>query len=804
MKSAELSKIIGAKNAVREVDLDFTHILTDSRLLVDAEKTVFFALKGEKTNGQLFIPMLVDAGVKVFIVEEKLNFENEEIIEFCVVNTVDALQRLAAWHRNQFHFPVIGITGSNGKTTVKEWICALASDQFSVIKSPKSYNSQIGVPISVWNMRSYHDLAIIETGISKKGEMEKLERIVSPDIGLFTNIGQAHEEGFDSVEDKIKEKAKLFIHSKKVIFCLDHLLITKEIGFRTHLIPVSWSLENPSARYYFQKNDAGYTILIEGKPESFQFPFSLNIWIENAIHAIVACLEFGVSPVNIRKNLNLLRPLPMRLEIKRAINGCYLIDDTYSNDLTGLYAALDFQKLQKQNTKKTIILSDLMGSGQSDVDLYQSVAEALSQYKIQRLIGIGASIERCSTFFKMEKVFFPDVKSFFAEFPIFTHEMILIKGARKIDLSPIVKQLQEKHHQTVLEVNFESLIHNYNVYKSKLNPNTKLMVMLKAFGYGGGGLEIANLLQFHQADYIGVAYVDEAIELRRNGITIPIMVMNPDPAEFELMSVFNIEAEIYHLDMLKILLNAHFQYPSVHLKIETGMNRLGFSQNDIGELIHLLQQNPDLKIKGIFTHLAASDSLVHDAFTYLQINLFNEIYDKLCRAIEYFPMRHILNSSGMIRFPRYQFEMVRLGIGLHGYDPVNQLNLKFVSTLKSIVSQIKYVAPGESIGYSRNKMANSTLKIAVIPIGYADGYHRVYGNGVGWVSIQNKLWKTVGNICMDMMMVDVTGGEINPGDEVILFGKNPTILDLAKWSNSIPYEVLTNISQRVKRVFISE
>lgn len=804
MRSSEFSEIVGAKNSVREIDLDFTHILTDSRLLIDADKTVFFALQGEKTNGHLYVPALIEAGVKIFVVEKKINIESDVIIEFCVEHAVDALQRLATWHRMQFQYPVIGITGSNGKTTVKEWICTLASDRYAIIKSPKSYNSQIGVPISIWNMRPYHDLAIIETGISKKGEMKKLEQIVSPEIGLFTNIGQAHEEGFDSLEEKIREKSKLFIRSKKVIYCLDHSLIAKEMAQHKNLIAVTWSLENASAIYYFQKYNDGYTVFFDGKQEFFLLPFSLNIWIENALHAIVTCLELGVAPEGIRRNISLLRPLPMRLEIKRAINGSYLIDDTYSNDLTGLYAALDFQKLQQQNNKKTIILSDVMGSGQSEANLYQSVADALSKYEVQRLIGIGSAIASSASLFKMEKVFFPDVPSFLKGFPLFSNEMILIKGARKIDLSPIVKQLQEKHHQTVLEVNFESLIHNFNVYKSKLNPKTKLMVMLKAFGYGGGGLEIANLLQFHQADYIGVAYIDEAIELRKNGITIPIMVMNPDPNEFELMSIYNIEAEIYHLDMLKMLLNAPFQYPSIHLKIETGMNRLGFSKNDITALIHLLQQNPDLKIKGIFTHLAASDSSEHDAFTHQQVNLFNDIYNQLSQAIEYNPMRHVLNSSGMIRFPDYQFEMVRLGIGLHGYDPVNLLNLKFVSTLKSRVSQIKHIGVGESIGYSRNKIANAEMKIAIIPIGYADGYHRIYGNGNGWVCIHDKLWKTVGNICMDMMMVDVSGSDIDTGDEVMLFGKNPSIIDLAKWSHSIPYEVLTNVSQRVKRVFISE
>jgi len=799
-------------------DLNINQIVIDSRTVFKGENSAFIALVGPRNNGHSYVIDLINKGTSVFVVSDRTAVSPKA--NFILVdNTTKALQKLATFNRKQFNYPVIGITGSNGKTIIKEWIYNLLSSQFKIVRSPKSYNSQVGVPLSVLLMNSNYNLGIFEAGISRPDEMEKLAGIINPDIGILTNIGDAHQENFHSLKQKLQEKLKLFRNSKKLIYCSDSKLVNKQIEeFCTeHSIKkISWSLVSNDSKIKFslnKKND--YTIISAfpyGKNHTFRIPFTDNSAIENSCHCFALINEILVEPETVLPKFNELESIAMRLEIKQGINNCLLVNDYYNSDLNSLSIALSVlhQQATKQQLLKLVILSDIQQTGLQQGELYKRINELLNEWQINEIIGVGPVISGYSDHFSFKKKFYNSTLEFEKQFKRAEYKSaaILIKGAREYEFERISGLLQQKAHQTELEINLNALVNNLNIFKGLLKQETKIMVMVKAFSYGSGDIEIAKLLQYQNVDYLAVAIADEGVELRNSGINTPIIVMNPERASFQNIINYRLEPNIYCRELLLDFLNiisqsGVWEYP-VHLKIDTGMNRLGFkTQDHIREAISLISSNNYLKIKSVFSHLAASDEADFDAFTLKQINLFEKYFKLISREFPYTIDRHILNSAGIERFTEKQFEMVRLGIGLYGVS-CSGLSLENVGTLKSSVSQIKNVAKTETIGYGRKGEVENESKIAVVPLGYADGLDRKLGNKTGEAFVNGKRVSIVGNICMDMLMLDVSGVNAKVGDRVEFFGPNISITELAEKVQTIPYEILTGISQRVKRVYIQE
>ena len=800
--------VIDAKSDQIVPEFVIENISIDSRSLQNNQGTLFFALKGHNHDAHQYLENLIEKGVRFFVVEYvPENLKNKA--HFVVVeNTLKALQQTAISYKNLFHFPTIGITGSNGKTIVKEWLNFLLSPDFTIVRSPKSYNSQVGVPLSIFGSNENHNLGIFEAGISTSNEMENLQKIIQPKIGIFTHLGNAHDEGFSSIAEKIEEKTKLFTDCEIVILekdnSVEEFLVSKTI---------TWSFADKNADVFGEKVNSknGFTNLsLTYNNASFEveIPFQDEASLSNAMTCICTLLYLNYDTNTIAERIKNLYPVELRLQVKKGINNCSLIDDSYSSDYQSLKMALDFLEQQKLHQKKTLILSDIFQSGLPLQELYQKVTFLIQNNKIDRLITVGETI---GNYLKdiPNIISFSSTQEFLQQFNLnsFENETILIKGARSFDFEEIVVILEEKNHETVLEINLDAISYNLNFYKSKLKPETKVMVMVKAFGYGNGGYEIAKLLEHHKVDYLGVAFADEGIALRKAGITVPIMVLNPENSSFNAMIAYDLEPEIYSITGLKAFLKIAQQrnissYP-IHLKMDTGMHRLGFQENDLSELADLLKNNNFIFVKSIFTHLAASDDLAFKDFTLNQIHLFTEFYDKISASLNHKPFRHILNTSGIFNYAEFQMEMVRLGIGLYGVGNSDEENkhLLNVSTLKSIISQIRTVHEHESIGYSRKFMVKNEMQVATIPIGYADGIRRLWGNEKGYVIINNQKAIILGNICMDMLMVDVTNINCLAGDEVIIFGEKPHVKEIAKVSFTIPYEVFVGISQRVKRIF---
>lgn len=819
---SELPNILdGEVIQLPQPQLEVQHLLTDSRSGIQNEAALFFAISGERHDGHHYLSDLHRRGVRQFIIEQLPSEELPEANIMKVDNSIRALQQLVAYYRQQFSVPLVGVTGSNGKTIVKEWLGQLLSLSERVIRNPKSYNSQIGVPLAVWNMNASHSIGIFEAGISQVGEMVHLAKILEPTIGIFTNIGSAHDEGFENRGRKVREKAKLFTTAERVIYRYDYSLIRQVLhDLYAEEKCIGWSTQSLGQSDYkvqWSENDAATEIHIQlqrsAKKWTFNVPFRDDTSLENITHILV----FGIVenyPVELWKpTLKQLKPVSMRMEWKQGINQCYVVDDSYSSDLVSLQLALDFLKQQTQNESYTVILSDILQSGEPALSLYRDLVDLLEQKGIGRFIGIGPELTEQQSLFQncsFQTELYVDPQDFLNQFQSssFRHENVLVKGARTFHLERIVQRLQQKIHSTVLEINLDALTHNLNVYRSKLSPKTKIMVMVKAFSYGGASFEIANLLQFHQVDYLGVAYADEGVRLREHGVQTPIVVLNSAVEAFEKMYEYRLEPEIYSLSLLsqfeETLGEKAAQLP-IHLKLDTGMHRLGFSPQKISHLTDTLQQH-SLSIASIFSHLAASDEVQHDAFTEQQIQQFEQGYEQIAEAIGYRPMRHVLNSSGIIRFPQYQYEMVRLGIGLYGVDSSRQEpeRLQTVGTLKTVISQIKHLKKGETVGYGRRGVANQDMTIATVAIGYADGFDRGFGNGNVRMMVNDHLAPTVGSICMDMTMIDITGIDASEGDEVIVFGSEISVESLAQKIDTIPYEILTNIGERVKRVFYRE
>ncbi len=818
VNSSDIAAIVKGE-LVGQGQLEVSEIITDSRQLSYSEGLLFVAIRGKNHDGHLYIPGLYASGIRIFMVESlpalAEKYSGADFVQ--VEDTVKALHLLAAWKRRSFNSPVIAITGSAGKTTVKEWLADIAGLAIPVIRSPKSYNSQIGVPLSVWRLDEKYKLGIFEAGISLPGEMEKLQEIIDPDIGVITNIGDAHRENFTDDREKAGEKLKLFKDASRIIYCREHGIIhglladSKKFG-KAEL--TDWSFENERARLKVVKSslENGRTALhmrYEGKTFDFEIPFTDRASVENAVTVAAVCLSLGIPGETIKKGLAGLVSVAMRMEMKSGINNCQLIEDYYNSDPGSLGMAIEH--LKHQNTRRTtLILSDFVESGRDERELYGEVAGLVKKTGIDKFIGIGQSLRRNSDLFENDARFFYSTDEFIHGFnrSDFNNETILLKGARIYEFERIGKLLEQQIHQTVLEINLDAISHNLNEFRKQLNPGTRIMAMVKAFAYGAGPAEIASLLEFHRVSYLAVAYADEGVELRNSGVTLPVMVMNPETSAAELIIRYNLEPELYSfssLDQFSSVALKHgvIRYP-VHIKIDSGMHRLGFLPEDIERLSGIIETSDCIRIVSVFSHLAGSEDPALDNFTRYQAEAFIKAADRLYKSTGYKFMRHLLNSSGIVRFPQYQFEMVRPGIGIYGVGSFGDLNLRTAGRFMTRISQVKHVRAGEPVGYGCADVSENDRMIAVLPVGYADGLNRKLGNSQGSLFIGGTRVPIIGNVCMDMCMADITGIDAAEGDEAEIFGENISIEEIAGICQTIPYEILTSVPGRVKRVFFRE
>lgn len=799
-----------------------TWLLTDSRSLCFPEETLFFALKSKRNDGHRYISELYARGVRHFVVstrptEEQLQAMSEATF-LVVPDTLAALQLLAESHRAGFHIPVVGITGSNGKTIVKEWLSQLLCPSFRVARSPRSYNSQIGVPLSVWQMNESTQVALIEAGISEPDEMKRIKAIIAPTIGILTNIGGAHQENFSSVEDKCIEKLTLFRDSDVVIYNGDDEQICYCVNRALHSArEIAWSRHDTDKPLYISsvtQSEGSTTIkyLYLGFPGSYTIPFDDDASVENSIHCAAACLYLGLSTEEIAERMAHLEPVAMRLEVKEGKNGCTLINDSYNSDIASLDIAIDFmaRRPEREGRQRVLILSDLLQTGQESLPLYKTVAELIETRGVERIIGIGPALTEASECFRISKSFYTTTEEFLQsdELRHMSRSLVLVKGSRSFGFERIAEQLTLKVHETTLEIDLNAMVDNLNYYRSLMSPTVKTVCMVKAFAYGAGFYEIAKTLQDHRVDYLAVAVADEGEQLRKAGITANILVMNPELNAFKTLFDNRLEPEIYSFGILEEMIHAcerqgYTHYP-IHLKIDTGMSRLGFRPDEIPALIERLQQQSAVIPRSVFSHFAGSDSCDFDTFTHLQAQRFDDASHALQTAFPHKILRHICNSAGIERFPEYHFDMVRLGLGLYGISPVGDRLIHPISTLKSTILQIHEVSPSETVGYSRRGQLSRTSRIASIPIGYADGLNRRLGNGLGYCIVGGHKAPYVGNICMDVCMIDVTDIPCHEGDSVEIFGPQLPVTQLAEWLGTIPYEVLTGISTRVRRVYLIE
>ena len=814
----DVAQFIGAKtNTLHEATISI--LLTDSRRLSFPETTLFFALPTKTNDGHRYVQDLYKLRVRNFVVSRMLpEFESMTDANFLLVkDTLRALQKLATHHRKRFSIPVIGITGSNGKTVVKEFLYQLLHNEFDIVRSPRSYNSQIGVPLSVWEMNEKNTLGIFEAGISQPDEMEYLQPIIAPTIGVLTSIGEAHQENFISLNQKCQEKLTLFTDSEAIIYDGDNAFIANAIesACLSHKA-IAWSRTDTEAPLYIESIEkrADDTIIrctLLGFDKTYVIPFTDDASIENVIHCLAVMLYLKPTSVNDEAKFAHLEPVEMRLDVKEGINNCLLINDTYNSDINSLDIALDFQQSRKvgKDLKSTLILSDILQTGTLPKSLYKKVVDLIERKKVNRLIGIGRDLKEYASLFpeKLEKEFYQTTDEFIASPSIrkFQNELILLKGSRHFHFERISELLEKKVHETILEVNLSAIVHNFNVYRSKLKPETKMVCMVKASGYGVGSYELAKTLQEHHCDYLAVAVADEGAALRKEGITIPIIVMNPEFSSFNTLFEYNLEPEVYSFRLLNAMIRETerrgiIAYP-VHVKIDTGMHRLGFQPDEVIALCERLKTQSGVRVRSVFSHLVGSDSYVFDDFTHEQIEKFQHAAAALEEGLEHKVIKHILNTGGIERFTEYQMDMVRLGIGLYGVSASGMAGLQTVSTLKTTILQIQHVPAGDSIGYSRRSYVNRDSRIAIIPIGYADGLDRHFSNGHGEVVVRGKRCPIIGNICMDACMVDVTDCDAEEGDSVIVFGKELLVEELSDRLKTIPYEILTSVSPRVKRIY---
>lgn len=780
--------------------LTINHLSIDSRKIQSPKMTLFFALKTAKNDGHLFLDKAINQGVKAIVVSQKPTVESNYIL---VKDPLVALQKLAALHRKRFDVPTIGITGSNGKTIVKEWTSYLAAFNFSVCKNPKSYNSQVGVPLSVWGLNENHTLGVFEAGISQPDEMEKLAELIAPTIGVFTHLGDAHDASFETTEQKLQEKLLLFTSCITIVANSYNELITKSLSAINKNLFL-WGETEECQLQIVGRNANDFSVRYLEKNYTITLPFRDTASVENAFTALSTCLVLGLQLEDLIPKLLHLPTIDMRLQQVNGINGNQLILDYYNADFQSVAMALDFLKQQQPTGETTVVLSEITQSHLTDETLYSQLNDLLLNHKISRLIGIGERISKHAAAFKIPAQFYPNTQIFIASYPFYQlkNQTILLKGSRHFSFEKIADKLRTKSHQTVLEVNLTRLQDNLNTVKKMVGPRTKLMAMVKALAYGNGGFQIAKLLEFNNIDYLGVAYTDEAIELRKAGISLPIMVLNPDLNHLDAYLEQNIQPVIYSFESLEKVKNHPVK---IHLEFDTGMHRLGFEMKDLDKLISILKTDNSLEIVSVFSHLAVADDASKDDFTNKQIADFEVIYKRIQSDLNISIIKHIANTAGIERFTESRLDMVRMGIGLYGISSKGKRSeLQPVSTFKSYITQIKEVASEDGIGYGQHDAAPIDRKIAIIAVGYADGYNRLFSQGKGGFVINGKYAKVVGNVCMDMTMCDVTEIECQEGDEALIFGDNPRVEELAKAISTIPYEILTNVSERVNRIFYQE
>jgi len=811
--------LIGAKR-FGSLNSHIDWILTDSRSLCFPEETLFFALKMKRNDGHKYIGELYRRGVRNFVVSEiPQNVQQMVDANFLQVqNPLKALQKLAEEHRKEFQIPVVGITGSNGKTIVKEWLYQLISVDRLVTRSPRSYNSQIGVPLSIWLLNKETELAVIEAGISEMGEMDALRNIIKPTIGVLTNIGGAHQENFYSLEEKCMEKISLFKNCDVIIYNGDDDLICNCIS-KSMLTSreIAWSKVDGEKPLFIENIEKGeFSTRIKYRyldmDNEYTIPFIDDASIENSLNCLAVCLYLMIAPEDIAARMARLEPVAMRLEVKEGKNGCTIINDSYNSDIASLDIALDFmaRRPDRNGRKRTLILSDILETGQSSKFLYRKVSQLVNSRGVDKIIGVGEEISSAASVFNIEKYFFNTTDDLLKStlFADLKNEVILVKGSRRFRFDDVSERLELKVHETILEINLNALVDNLNYYRSKLKPETKIVCMVKASAYGAGSYEVAKTLQDQRVDYLAVAVADEGSDLRKAGITSSILIMNPEMTAFKTMFDYKLEPEVYSFYMLDALIKAAEKegitnYP-IHIKLDTGMHRLGFEPKDIPMLIQRVKSQSGLIIRSVFSHFVGSDSKQFDAFTYHQIEIFDKASTELQADFSHKIIRHICNSAGIERFPEAQYDMCRLGLGLYGINPIDNSVLHNVSTLKTIILQIHNVPKEETVGYSRKGHLERDSRIAAIPIGYADGLDRHLGNGRGYCLVNGHKAPYVGNICMDVCMIDVTDIDCKEGDRVEIFGDDLPVSDLSDLLGTIPYEILTSVSTRVKRVYYKD
>lgn len=813
-----ITALIGARRfGSAEACIDW--LLTDSRSLAFAETTLFFAIRTKLGDGHHYIPELYRRGVRNFVVGNvPANYETDypDANFLLVVSPLKALQRLAERHREEYDLPIIGVTGSNGKTVVKEWLYQLLSPSMHVTRSPRSYNSQVGVPLSVWLLNEHTQVGVFEAGISQPGEMAALKAIIQPTIGVMTNIGPAHQENFATIQEKCLEKISLFKDADVIVYCADDAVISECMAVSLYTgDTIAWSTSNTDATLYIRSitKKADHTDIVYrflGVENSMSIPFTDDASVQDSIHCLAVCLYLHLQPTDIAQRMAQLEPVAMRLEVMQGVRGCTLINDTYNSDVTSLDIALDFmnRRPEQGNKPKTLILSDILQTGLPTTELYTQVADMIARRGIDRLIGVGPEISAAHALFNVKKVFFPtsDALTESGLLDTMSNEMVLIKGSRKFGFEQITAALSLRVHETTLDVNLEAIAENLNFYRSFMKPETKITCMVKASAYGAGSVEIAKTLQDRGVDYLAVAVADEGADLRRAGITTGIIVMNPEMTAFNTLFQYDLEPEVYSFKLLDALVHAAekqgIQGFPVHIKLDTGMHRLGFNPlKDVPQIIERLKRQSAIVPRSVFSHFVGSDSPDFDEFSARQFQLFDEASQQLQRAFPNKILRHICNSAGIERFPERHLDMVRLGLGLYGIDPIDNRRLHNVTSLRTTILQIRNVPKGDSIGYSRRSFVERDSRIAAIPIGYADGLNRHLGNRNGYCLVNGQKAPYIGNICMDVCMIDVTGIDCKEGDTVEIFGDNLPVTVLSDKLDTIPYEVLTSVSNRVKRVY---
>lgn len=800
------SQLIGAENLVVK-SIEF-----DSRNIFFHANNSFVAINTSKNSGENYIKSAIEKGIKIIIAEHEIP-EFEGITWIITPNCLVFLHTLAKYHLTQFSLKTIGITGSNGKTVVKEWLYQSVFNDFNTVKSPKSFNSQLGLPLSLLQINKKHELGIFEVGISKPGEMRVLEEIFSPEIGVLTHIGTAHSSNYKDEAELISEKLLLFKNSKTIIFNGDNAQVCQEIKTlysSKKLISYGFKSEN-QVHIKSDRDDKTQKIIIKYFEEELEIPIQQRdeATLSNALCIIVLLKELGFSNEKIIEKINHLKSVEMRLESVNGLRNNIIINDSFNLDLDSLKIAFHFIN-EYNKPEKTLILTDFV-EGRDPTNLYKEVAQLTNQQNFSRVFLIGEAIGKFQKYFQTSTITFDTTKELIESQLLnqIENQLILLKGARKFAIENLKTYLELQKHDTVLEVNLNAILHNINIHRSLLKPKTKIMAMVKAFSYGLGGYEIAEFLQHHHIDYLGVAYADEGVDLRKNGISTPIMVMNPEQHSYNIIIDYNLEPEIYSFRVLDLFNEQLIQkgiqlkYP-IHIKLETGMHRLGFKEEDLDLLLEKLSKM-NVKVASIFSHLSSADDLTEENYTLSQINIFEKLSEKLISGLDYKPLRHILNSSGIVNYADYQFDMVRIGLGMIGISYNKEISKKLQNAVsfKTVISQISTLKSGDSVGYGRNFKSSENTKIATIPVGYADGIPRLIGKKVGKVGVQNELYPIVGNICMDMMMIDLgNNDQIMEGEEVVIFNSKPSLEEFAEYCKTIPYEVLTSISRRVKRIYV--